>query len=97
MYIYTYVHIHIRNTGTNHDRMYSWLKHHDPSRPVQYESCGGAGATDTICPMYYPPAQVAGLTTLPPQNKQSLQLGRRWPKGTGTQVSAPVAVQDFRP
>jgi len=47
--------------------------------------------------MYYPPAQVAGLTTLPPQNKQSLQLGRRWPKGTGTQVFAPVAVQDFRP
>ena len=24
----------------------------DPTRPVQYESCGGAAATDIVCPMY---------------------------------------------
>jgi len=39
--------------GANHYAMYNWIKHRDPSRPVQYEG-GGAntGATDIICPMY---------------------------------------------
>lgn len=39
--------------GPNHDAMYAWSKHFDPSRPVQYEG-GGANTsvTDIICPMY---------------------------------------------
>lgn len=39
--------------GSTHDALYSWIKSHDPSRPVQYEG-GGAdtAATDIICPMY---------------------------------------------
>ncbi|MDD1795325.1 beta-galactosidase [Enterovibrio sp. ZSDZ42] len=39
--------------GNNHHAMYQWVKHRDPSRPVQYEG-GGANteATDIVCPMY---------------------------------------------
>ena len=80
--------------GSNHDKMYQWLKEHDPSRPVQYESCGGAGATDIICPMYYPPERVEKLTQLSEQNKQSLQLGRRWPQGS-SKVLRPVILCEY--
>ncbi len=39
--------------GDNHQAMYQWLKHNDPSRPVQYEGGGAdSSATDIICPMY---------------------------------------------
>lgn len=38
--------------GPTHDAMAAWCRTHDPSRPVQYESCGGADCTDIICPMY---------------------------------------------
>lgn len=39
--------------GPNHHAMYQWVKHRDPTRPVQYEG-GGADtrATDIIAPMY---------------------------------------------
>ncbi len=39
--------------GANHTALYNWIKHQDPTRPVQYEG-GGADtrATDIICPMY---------------------------------------------
>ena len=38
--------------GDNHQAMYQWLKHNDPSRPVQYEGGGAdSSATDIICPM----------------------------------------------
>lgn len=43
--------------GFNHQAMYDWCRHIDPTRPVQYE--GGdddnramTDATDIICPMY---------------------------------------------
>jgi len=38
--------------GPTHDAMAAWCRTHDSSRPVQYESCGGADCTDIICPMY---------------------------------------------
>ena len=38
--------------GANHDAMAAWIRANDPTRPVQYESCGGAPCTDIICPMY---------------------------------------------
>jgi beta-galactosidase len=38
--------------GPTHDAMAAWCRMHDPTRPVQYESCGGADCTDIICPMY---------------------------------------------
>ena len=37
-----------------HEAMAAWVREHEPSRPVQYESCGGAPCTDIICPMYPP-------------------------------------------
>jgi beta-galactosidase len=39
--------------GPNQHAMYQWIKHRDPSRPIQYEG-GGAdtSATDIIAPMY---------------------------------------------
>jgi len=80
--------------GRNHDDMYRWLKATDPTRPVQYESCGGGGATDIICPMYSPPAQVEALTRLENQNKASLQLGRRWPQGSH-KVLRPVILCEY--
>lgn len=43
--------------GANHDAMAEWSREADPSRPVQYESCGGGPATDIICPMYPSPAK----------------------------------------
>jgi beta-galactosidase/beta-glucuronidase len=38
--------------GNAHDAIYRRFKELDPSRPVHYESCGGAAATDVLCPMY---------------------------------------------
>lgn len=38
--------------GHAHDAIYRLFKQLDPSRPVHYESCGGAAATDVLCPMY---------------------------------------------
>ena len=39
--------------GSNHNAMYAWSKHYDPSRPVQYEGGGSnTTATDIIAPMY---------------------------------------------
>ena len=40
--------------GPTHEAMADWCRVHEPSRPVQYESCGGAPCTDIICPMYPP-------------------------------------------
>ena len=80
--------------GANHDRMYQWLKLQDPSRPVQYESCGGASATDIICPMYIPPAQLEKLICVSEQNKRNLQLGRRWPEGSHKAVR-PVILCEY--
>ena len=40
--------------GATHEAMAAWVREHEPSRPVQYESCGGAPCTDIICPMYPP-------------------------------------------
>ncbi|EGQ8551034.1 beta-galactosidase [Vibrio parahaemolyticus] len=39
--------------GSNHNAMYAWSKHYDPSRPIQYEGGGSnTTATDIIAPMY---------------------------------------------
>ncbi|MEO1411301.1 MAG: glycoside hydrolase family 2 TIM barrel-domain containing protein [Bacteroidota bacterium] len=38
--------------GANFYAAYEWLKHRDPSRPVQYEQAGEAANTDIVCPMY---------------------------------------------
>jgi beta-galactosidase len=43
--------------GPNHDAMAAWIRHFDPTRPVQYEGASRKGpdsrtGTDVICPMY---------------------------------------------
>lgn len=38
----------------NFDAAYDWIKHEDPSRPVQYERAELGYATDIFCPMYMP-------------------------------------------
>ncbi len=38
--------------GTNFMDTYSWIKAHDPSRPVQYCEAHGGSNTDIYCPMY---------------------------------------------
>ena len=51
--------------GAAHDAMAAWIRRTDPSRPVHYE--GGftfdlhaaSPASDIVCPMYAPPAQLA--------------------------------------
>ena len=41
--------------GINFEATYQWLKHRDPSRPVQYEQAGHSAFTDIVCPMYARP------------------------------------------
>jgi beta-galactosidase len=64
--------------GTNHDALAGWIRSADPSRPLHYEGAvfhagwvdGGLPASDIVCPMYSPLAEVArygrdGLGTRP--------------------------------
>ena len=53
--------------GVNHDALAGWIRATDPSRPLHYEDAirqrgwttGGMNATDVVCPMYPPIADVA--------------------------------------
>jgi beta-galactosidase len=53
--------------GVNHDALAGWIRASDPSRPLHYEDAirqrgwttGGMNATDVVCPMYPPIADVA--------------------------------------
>ena len=53
--------------GTNHDVLAGWIRSADASRPLHYEDAirqrgwatGGMSATDVVCPMYSPIADVA--------------------------------------
>lgn len=38
--------------GPAHDAMYAWIRAHDPTRLVHYETCYQGRATDVLCPMY---------------------------------------------
>jgi len=44
--------------GANHDAAAGWLRHYDPTRPIQYEGAikydfeSGQAASDIVCPMY---------------------------------------------
>ena len=48
--------------GTAHDMMKAWGACDDQSRPIQYEACHTATATDIICPMYPSPQNYKRLT-----------------------------------
>ncbi|MEO9021634.1 MAG: glycoside hydrolase family 2 TIM barrel-domain containing protein [Ginsengibacter sp.] len=41
--------------GVNFEKCYEWIKHRDPSRPVEYEPAGETPYSDIFCPMYPSP------------------------------------------
>jgi beta-galactosidase len=51
--------------GDNFRGTYLWLKHRDPSRPVQYEGGRSFETSDVVCPMYAPPETVRNYAALP--------------------------------
>ncbi|HEY8996074.1 MAG TPA: glycoside hydrolase family 2 TIM barrel-domain containing protein [Lacunisphaera sp.] len=51
--------------GENFARTYAWLKAHDATRPVQYESDRSFAVSDVVCPMYPSPESVHVYAALP--------------------------------
>ena len=41
--------------GVNFEKCYAWIKHRDPSRPVEYEPASATPYSDIYCPMYPSP------------------------------------------
>ncbi|HSQ43567.1 MAG TPA: glycoside hydrolase family 2 TIM barrel-domain containing protein [Ginsengibacter sp.] len=41
--------------GINFEKCYDWIKHRDPSRPVEYEPASSTNYSDIFCPMYPSP------------------------------------------
>ncbi|MGN6296187.1 MAG: glycoside hydrolase family 2 TIM barrel-domain containing protein [Ginsengibacter sp.] len=41
--------------GVNFEKCYEWIKHRDPSRPVEYEPASATDFSDIYCPMYPSP------------------------------------------
>ena len=41
--------------GVNFEKCYEWIKHRDPSRPVEYEPASATNFSDIYCPMYPSP------------------------------------------
>ncbi len=41
--------------GINFEKVYDWVKHRDPSRPVEYEPASSTSFSDIYCPMYPSP------------------------------------------
>ena len=81
--------------GGHHDAMGVWCRAHEPSRPVQYESCGGAACTDILCPMYPSDELVTRLNTLAGQLASSRKnkpedLTRRYPASQHSGGMRPV-------
>ena len=77
-----------------------WCHAHDPSRPVQYESCGGAACTDILCPMYPSDELIRRLNTQRGQLASSLVNGvseptRNYPASTYKGGMRPVIVCEY--
>ncbi len=53
--------------GANFVATSQWIKRRDPSRPVHYEQAGLDAATDIVCPMYAPPAELGKYASKPQQ------------------------------
>ncbi|EOD40805.1 hypothetical protein EMIHUDRAFT_121847, partial [Emiliania huxleyi CCMP1516] len=70
--------------GEAHELMAAWARREEPSRLLQYESCGGLAPTDILCPMYPTVEQYRRMDTLPGQLGSSSVNGngsptRTWP------------------
>ncbi|KAG8461295.1 hypothetical protein KFE25_010482 [Diacronema lutheri] len=59
--------------------LYDCLKALDPTRPVQYESCGALRYTDIICPMYPSVAKLRSMGSAEGQCVAYSANGRRYP------------------
>ena len=86
--------------GPTHDAMAAWARKHDPTRPIQYESCGGNACTDIICPMYPSEYTVALLNTERGQLLSSVAAGqpeptRYYPKSSYRGPPRPVIVCEY--
>ena len=44
--------------GINFEKCYQWIKHRDPSRPVEYEPASATNFSDIYCPMYPSPDEM---------------------------------------
>ncbi|MEO8721780.1 MAG: glycoside hydrolase family 2 TIM barrel-domain containing protein, partial [Ginsengibacter sp.] len=44
--------------GINFEKCYDWIKHRDPSRPVEYEPASATPYSDIYCPMYPSPSEI---------------------------------------
>lgn len=44
--------------GINFEKCYQWIKHRDPSRPVEYEPASATPYSDIYCPMYPSPDEM---------------------------------------
>lgn len=57
--------------GPNHGAMAGWIRHADPTRPIQYEGghafdlAAEAPATDIVCPMYTPVGDLVAFARSP--------------------------------
>jgi beta-galactosidase len=55
--------------GPAHDAMYAWIKAHDPTRLVHYETCYQGPATDVLCPMYPSVEQMLAWVNKPGEHR----------------------------
>ena len=83
-----------------HEAMAAWVRKHEPSRPVQYESCGGAPCTDILCPMYPPLRDVPKLSSsvaaqCAPSMHFAVAPTRIWPRHTHTKELRPFITCEY--
>jgi beta-galactosidase len=69
--------------GENFVRDYQWIKHRDPSRPVQYEGDRSTEASDIVCPMY-PGVQTVRNYAALPREKPFIMVEYAHAMGNGT-------------
>ena len=87
--------------GEAHELMAAWARREEPSRLLQYESCGGLAPTDILCPMYPTVEQYRRMDTLPGQLGSSSVNGngsptRTWPaRADGFAASRPLIPCEF--
>ena len=78
--------------GENLEAMAAWVRLHDPSRPVQYESGGGNTCTDIICPMYPNERMLRLLNTKAGQMLSAWDLGDVNPLGSHSGITSQCAL-----
>ena len=70
--------------GPAHDAMAAWIRAHDPTRLVHYESCGQGPATDVLCPMYASIENMLRLANDPKEHRPVIQCEYAHAMGNST-------------